>query len=169
MQRFDDRTDRSVEPLRRYRFVTRAMVWAANAGVYSWIWIVVGAFALALGSRRRYFAFFLVAIPVEFALTNGVIKRLFGRKRPISPLDNEWTAGLRRPRTSSFPSGHASAAGFSVAAMTALTPIWPGALLLAAGICFSRVFLRLHHGSDVVAGFLWGASCGLVFRIAFAQ
>ena len=44
------------------------------------------------------------------SLTNGVVKTLFRRVRPAEYDDIEFHHGLRRPITSSFPSGHATAA-----------------------------------------------------------
>ena len=66
---------------------------------------------------------------------------------------------MRIPRTSSFPSGHASSAFFAAVALRDS----PGAPLIfaaAAIVAASRVHVRMHHASDVVAGALLGAALG---------
>ena len=59
--------------------------------------------------------------------------------------------GMHRPITSSFPSGHAASA-FTAAVLLADSPFAPAYFLLAAGIAASRVYVRMHHTSDIVAG-----------------
>jgi undecaprenyl-diphosphatase len=70
---------------------------------------------------------------------------------------------VRRPLTSSFPSGHASAAFFSAAILTTATskplaPIWYSAAVIVA---VSRAYVRIHHLSDVVGGVAVGAALGV--------
>jgi undecaprenyl-diphosphatase len=105
---------------------------------------------------------------VESALTNGPIKAAFGRVRPADFADVDFRAGLRRPITSSFPSGHATAA-FTAATILAHTGrgdvLWYAAATVVAG---SRVYVRMHHSSDVVAGALLGLVLGRVARGWFA-
>jgi undecaprenyl-diphosphatase len=72
--------------------------------------------------------------------------------------------------TSSFPSGHASAAFFSAAILTtatgrSLAPVWYST---AAIVATSRAYVRIHHPSDVIggaaAGVLLGIAGSKVFR-----
>lgn len=74
--------------------------------------------------------------------------------------------GMRRPVTSSFPSGHAAAA-FAAAALLsagARRPVRLGWHLLAGAVAASRVYVRLHHPSDVLAGAALGAAYGRLTR-----
>jgi undecaprenyl-diphosphatase len=68
---------------------------------------------------------------------------------------------LHPPRSSSFPSGHSSAAAFATIIFWSWSP-WAGALcgLVALAMGASRVIVRAHHRTDVLAGFLWGALLG---------
>ena len=91
------------------------------------------------------------------------IKQLFRRRRP------EWTAEearphrLRSPRSSSFPSGHASAAFTAAGVLSAGGDhLWPLYYVLAAVVASSRCYVRIHHGSDVLAGALLGVGLALV-------
>jgi undecaprenyl-diphosphatase len=96
------------------------------------------------------------------AWTRVGIKSLVGRVRPERPAgDGPLPYNMRVPITSSFPSGHATAA-FTAAVFlsddgAALAPLWFG---LAGVVAFSRVYVRMHHASDVVAGAALGIVMG---------
>ena len=101
------------------------------------------------------------ALPVT-VLVNAMIKPIFDRQRPDLI---EGAPHLRRPKTASFPSGHASSGAMAASllsdAVPALRPLW----IAAAGVVgTSRVHARMHHGSDVVAGFVVGAALGSVVK-----
>jgi undecaprenyl-diphosphatase len=88
------------------------------------------------------------------------VKRLFRRSRPTKRGDPRFQ--VRTPRTSSFPSGHASAAFFSATVLTAWAasawaPLW---FVIAVIVATSRPFVRIHHASDVIAGAAVGAALG---------
>jgi undecaprenyl-diphosphatase len=88
------------------------------------------------------------------------MKSLFGRVRPAEYSELAFHHGLRRPITSSFPSGHATAA-FCAATLLGGGPAWYTA---ATAVAATRVYVRLHHGSDVIAGAAFGLGLGLVLR-----
>jgi membrane-associated phospholipid phosphatase len=73
--------------------------------------------------------------------------------------------GVRRPVTSSFPSGHASSAVFAATLLseghTRRAPLW---FALAGVVAASRPYAKLHHTSDVVAGAATGLTLALVAR-----
>ena len=92
-----------------------------------------------------------VALGVEAGLVNGPIKSMFERERPVV---EDRPLKLRKPKTSSFPSGHASAA---VVAASFITPGMPTAgkfavRSLAFLVSTSRIHVRIHHATDVAAG-----------------
>ena len=70
---------------------------------------------------------------------------------------------MHRPITSSFPSGHAASA-FTAATVLAGGPATPALYTLATLVAFSRVYVRMHHASDIVAGAALGLALGLVAR-----
>jgi undecaprenyl-diphosphatase len=96
------------------------------------------------------------------------VKTLVGRVRPERPeTDEPLPFGMRIPITSSFPSGHATAA-FTAATILARTgggdPLWYALATVVAG---SRVYVKMHHSSDVVAGALVGLALGRAVRRFF--
>ena len=90
-----------------------------------------------------------------------LLKYLFKRKRPLAPL-------LAAVRGLSFPSGHAimSLTFYGLLAYISWHTIDIGwmrylAIFMLVGLVlligFSRVYLRVHYASDVLAGFIIGA------------
>lgn len=152
--------------------VDRTLYALSQAGNHSALWhginlldATVGAWALnAAGGdgrrRRRNAVRRSLVLGAEQISVNGVVKTWFRRARP-STVD-EHPHDLRAPRTSSFPSGHASAAACSATMLSADlggAPLW---WLLAAGVAWSRVHVGAHHTSDVAAGAALGRTVGLL-------
>ena len=111
---------------------------------------------LAHAAAVRQFA---AAMGIESAVTNGPVKSLFRRTRPVHDLvEGPLPYGMRRPITSSFPSGHATAA-FTAAVLLADRNRAPW-YALATVVAGSRVYVRMHHASDVVVGAAFGLAFG---------
>ena len=102
------------------------------------------------------------ALLAEAVLVNGVIKSFFGRRRPVVAGRRPHT--LRQPLTSSFPSGHASAAMVAAALLSRRSPWAPAYYALALVVALSRIHVRIHHASDVAAGIGVGAALGSIAR-----
>lgn len=99
---------------------------------------------------------------IESLVVNGALKSLFGRRRPGSAADNPTDHHLRQPITSSFPSGHASAA-FCASTVLARGSRYGWLYhVVAAVVASSRIHVRLHHASDVIAGALVGRALGRI-------
>ena len=160
----DHHADRLSDTLRRNNAVAASCIAVSNAAVYSLIWLLLGVALLASGQHPRLGVQLLTLVPAEFVLTNGPVKLLVRRARPYATGASELMSGVLRPRTSSFPSGHASAASFVSTLM--IGQAWaPGAIALAAAICLSRVVVGVHHASDVIGGMAWGICLGVAVRL----
>ena len=138
----------------------------SSAADHSLLWLAAAGVREALGKARPGTAVRLAAVlGVESAVTNVALKSLFGRIRPA--LDPAFTGplpwGLRRPVTSAFPSGHATA-GFTTAVFLSRADPGPPWYLIAGLVAWSRVYVRLHHASDVVGGAALGLAFGLAAR-----
>lgn len=164
---FDRRVDAALERWRGRRVVDRVMVAASELGDFSLVWHIVGAARGLTGGPRTDQAFvFAALIGLESLVVNQGIKRLFRRARPTEAGDPRFP--VRRPSTSAFPSGHASAAFFAATLLTAwdgweFAPLW---FALATVVGTSRAFVRIHHPSDVAGGALVGVVLALLARAA---
>ncbi|WP_419920716.1 phosphatase PAP2 family protein [Candidatus Poriferisodalis sp.] len=161
--RFDATVDRWWDALRGQAIVDRIMYGASNVGEFSQLWHVLGA-ARALSPRRQVSdAFrFSALMALESLVVNQGVKRLFARRRPGTAAENPTRHPLRQPITSSFPSGHASAAFCAAAVLSRGSRLGPLYRVLATIVAVSRIHVRLHHASDVIAGALVGEIFGRI-------
>ena len=133
---------------------------------------------LTLLWQRRYWlcAGWVLAIGGN-AVLNPVLKNIFKRARPLHEDGQTFAAGW------SFPSGHASSSVVVYGMLAYVLVRWLPAryaavrlplVLLATALAFtvgcSRVFIRVHFASDVLAGFAsgmaWLAVCILAIELA---
>jgi undecaprenyl-diphosphatase len=143
----------------------RWVVRLSDAANYSRLWMGVAAGLAVFGGRRgrRAAATGMLAVGVTSAVTNLGLKPLADRRRPLQS-DGDAVADsrrVRRPESTSFPSGH-SASAFAFA--SAAGSVWPTISLplhaAAAMVGYSRVHTGVHYPSDVAAGALVGGVCG---------
>jgi undecaprenyl-diphosphatase len=162
---FDQWADDLLDRLRGNPVADQVFTAASHLGDFSLIWHLVSA-ARGLGSERAASDAFVMAalIGAESLLVNQGVKRLFRRTRPTESGDDRY--GVRKPSTSSFPSGHASAAAFAATLLATRSPGWakPFWYGLAAVVALSRAFVRIHHASDVVGGIATGLVLAAVAR-----
>ncbi len=127
---------------------------------------VVGACALVaavllLRGRRGLALGWVLAIAGN-GLLNVTLKQIFARVRPVHD------GGLAAAQGFSFPSGHSSGAvvmyGMLAYVLCRFAPLrWQlpvvlGAVTLSFSVGVSRVFLRVHFASDVLAGLISGTA-----------
>jgi undecaprenyl-diphosphatase len=157
---FDAAVDRAFDHIRTPA-VDRIFYPLSSAADHSLLWHVSGAArALVHHADAAWAARFSLALGAESALTNGAVKSLFRRVRPREYDELAFHHGLRRPITSSFPSGHATAA-FCAATLIDGGPGW---YVAAAAVASTRIYVRLHHASDVIAGAAFGVALGRIMR-----
>ncbi len=165
--RFDDRVDGAFDRVRGNPATDRLFYGASELGDFSLVWFILGALR-GLRSERDWHAAMRVGagLAVESALVNGVIKSFFRRRRPRTE-GFVHRLPVRRPRTSSFPSGHATSAFSAAALLSEDDALWPLYYAIAAVVATSRVYVKMHHASDVVAGAVLGALMGRAARSLF--
>jgi undecaprenyl-diphosphatase len=161
--RFDLAADRALGRLRSPA-LDRVAYAASAVGDWSVLWHLVGGTrALVDHDRLRQSVRLSIGLVAESAVVNQGVKRLFQRVRPVT--DRDHPHSLRKPLTSSFPSGHASSAFFAATYLAERgTPATPLLYVLAGVVAMSRPYVRVHHTSDVVAGAALGTVLGLVAR-----
>ena len=117
-------------------------------------------FFFLLVKKQNWFSIRVITIAISSLVLMLLLKQLFRRKRPLSPL-------LKAAKGLSFPSGHAmSAVTFYGLLIYLVYKYIQGAIpkyvligflalfILLIGI--SRIYLRVHYTSDVLAGFAMG-------------
>ena len=141
----------------RPAWLTAIMSLASAAGSAAGIWLFLG---LLLSVRHTPGVWKLgLALLITYSVVNLALKPGLARQRPSVAHPGVFV-GTQVPETSSFPSGHAAAAG---AGAFAVSRIWasatPGLWTLAVIIGCSRVYLGVHYPLDVLAGLLVGLGC----------
>ena len=142
-----------------------------SATVLGLVVVSIAGFMVLQGLRRT--ALFVCVASVSGSLLNWGLKEIFQRARP------DVVPHLREVMSLSFPSGHAMTSAVVYLTLGALlmrvvprrtTKIYcmAVAILLAALVGLSRIYLGVHYPTDVLAGWLvgfsWALFCWLVER-----
>ncbi len=135
-----------------------------NNGV---VWIVI-AVLLVISKKYRTTGLMLVgALVICLIIGNLTLKPVIARARPCW-VNTSVHLLVSSPKDYSFPSGH-TMSSFAAAVVLFLRNkkfgIW--ALLLAAMISFSRLYLYVHYPSDVAAGLVLGIAAAYLSVKAF--
>lgn len=161
--------DRSIEVvfdrLRGRRHVDRLFYTASALADFSLLWHLVGTGQALRSDRHASEALRLgAALGVESLVVNVGVKSLFRRTRPLRQEHERHQ--LRQPRSSSFPSGHATSGFMAATLLSQGRAPWcrAGWHLVASVVAASRVHVSIHHPSDVVAGALMGKGLGLLVQ-----
>lgn len=118
-------------------------------------------FYFLLVTKQNWFSIRVITISISSLVLMLLLKQLFQRKRPLSPL-------LKAAKGLSFPSGHAIMAvtfyGLLIYILQHTIEIdWLRVVVtllivvLIFLIGFSRIYLRVHYASDVLGGFIIGS------------
>ncbi|MCP4608721.1 MAG: phosphatase PAP2 family protein [Planctomycetes bacterium] len=114
---------------------------------------------------RQVFLLILFSFAVA-GISSDILKMIFNRLRPIHEYANELSF-FTRSASPAFPSGH-STKSVALALPFLFYAEYKGHLhtlvkcvlvLVAAMVCFSRIFLGAHYLSDVLAGIGWVFLC----------
>lgn len=127
------------------------------------LWIILGIILLFWKKTRPIGLTMLISLLFDFLIINVTLKDLIARPRPfvvneaITPLITD-VSPYR-----SFPSGHS---GGSFAAMFALYKWVPKrigipALILAALVALSRLYVGVHYPTDILTGCIIGFMCSV--------
>lgn len=152
----------------RCGFLDTVMPVITALGEYGALWMLLTAVLLIRKDTRQVGIMMAVALALDVLFCNIIIKPLVARPRPFA-LRPEIELLIQAPRDYSFPSGHTAVSFAAAGAM------WFGkqrgrvaALILAAVIGLSRIYLYVHYPSDVVCGAALGLLCGFL-GVIFAR
>ena len=160
---FDVAVDRAFDHLRGRVVADRVFYAASELGDFGLVWVLLGTVkGLRKGDDLAAALRMTAAMGVESVLVNGIIKSFFRRTRP--PWEVDRPLKVRRPLTSSFPSGHATSAVSAAMMLSEDDEWWPLYVVLAAVVASSRIYVKIHHASDVAAGLAVGVVLGMIGR-----
>lgn len=139
--------------------LVRAITTLGNGGA---IWILLTLVMLIIPRTRKVGCMMFTALLGTLLINNIILKNLIARTRPY-----EVIAGLEflvpKPGEYSFPSGHAGSSFAVACVMFRQLPKRFGvpAIVLAALIALSRLYVGVHYPSDVLFGIIDGIAIGL--------
>lgn len=146
--------------------VDRVFYGLSSAADHGLLWLGIGAVRAARAGDPAIAIKLGAVLGAESILTNGIVKSFFRRVRPPDHYthDGPLPYGMRRPITSSFPSGHAATAFLAASLLSKGTRAGPAYFALAGLVAYSRVHVRMHHAADVVGGAALGLTLGAIAR-----
>lgn len=138
--------------------VMRAITHLGDAGA---LWVLLAVVLLMMKRTRRLGAACASALAMGALATNVLLKNAVHRIRPYVALE-KLSILVSEPSDFSFPSGHATASFAAAWALFRLAPKKVGvpALVLAALIALSRLYVGVHYPTDVLAGAIIGILAG---------
>ena len=129
------------------------------------IWIAAAAAMTGSRTYRKYGIAMFAALAAGVLVGNVCLKHWVARARPcwLDPV----ALLIQNPTDYSFPSGHTLSSVIGAVMLTAANRKFAlPAILLAALIAFSRLYLYVHFPSDVLASVLLGVLIGCVAAFA---
>lgn len=134
-----------------------------DGGVF---WIALTLALLLFRRTRKLGLTCALALLIDVALCNGLIKNLVARTRPYV-VNPDIVLLIPKPGEYSFPSGHAAASfSFVGALLFSRCRWWIPAGVLACVIAVSRLYLYVHYPTDVLFGALFGLLFGYLAALA---
>ncbi len=129
-----------------------------NAGI---VWILVSALLLIPKKTRKAGFISFLALTASLFINNLLLKNLVRRIRPYD-VCSALLPLVKKPLDFSFPSGHTGSSFASAYVLYRYLPKKAGiaALLLAALIGLSRLYVGVHYPGDVLAGVVTGILSG---------
>lgn len=142
----------------RSGWMDQVMVWITALGDHGMIWIFAGLLLCLSRKYRKAGIWLLISLELGSIASNYMLKPLFMRPRPYEGLMIDLL--IPAPGGYSFPSGHTTSSFAAASALVmAGNPAGIPALILAALIAFSRMYLYVHYPTDILGGVVVGTVC----------
>ncbi|MBQ7148812.1 MAG: phosphatase PAP2 family protein [Pseudobutyrivibrio sp.] len=139
-------------------FIVPKITMLGNAG---WFWLVVTFLLIIIPSKRKWGLQAFIATIITVIICNLILKPGIMRCRPCW-LEPEVQMLVKVPHDYSFPSGHSNMSfAVATAIFTQNKKFGIPALVLAALIAISRLYVFVHWPTDVLVGTLIGICGGI--------
>lgn len=131
-------------------------------GEHGIFFLAVGVLLLFFKRSRRTGVTVISGMAGAYILINLIVKNVVNRLRPFQ-INTAVELMVKAPHDASFPSGHAMHAFiFATVLMCYDKRLGIPAVIIAALVSFSRLYLYVHFPSDVLAGIALGMIFGLI-------
>lgn len=139
----------------RTDMLTPLMKFVTFLGNGGWFWILCAVVLLAIPKTRKTGYAAVFSLIFGAIVTNLLLKNIVARPRPFAEIE-ALIPLIAKPTDFSFPSGHTTASFAVALVMFRMLPKKIGipAVVLAALVAFSRLYLGVHYPTDVLAGFV---------------
>ncbi len=160
LQLIDDRILMFVQEQVRITILNPLVIFISHLGDAGLFWIAFALLLALIPKTRKYGVLALSSLLFCFLINNVALKNLVARPRPYTRLP-DLVMLMKCPSDYSFPSGH-SCASFAVASslLWTMDKRWNKlripAVVLAALIALSRIYVGVHYPTDVLVGTLIG-------------
>lgn len=144
-------------------FMDSFWVFITSLADKGWFWILISVILLFFKKTRVVGVTAIFALIFNHVLTNMVLKDLIGRPRPYV-ISTEIVTLIKHLSSYSFPSGHTSSSFAAAFVLLRMLPKKAGipAIILAAMIGFSRMYVGVHYPTDVLGGIAVGLLCSIL-------
>lgn len=145
-----------------------AITHLGDGGIF---WIILAVALICFKKTRRCGVMMGAALICGLIIGNGALKNLIARDRPFiqDPVLQNYLL-ISPPSGFSCPSGHTLASFECAAVIFMNNKKWgTAALVLAALIGFSRIYLCVHFPSDVLFGLALGIAIGICVYFAYKK
>ena len=141
-------------------FLDAVMPYISSLARTGEVWILLALILVCFKKTRKAGVAMGLAMACGYLIGNMGMKNLFARTRPYDVAEVELL--VAKLHDFSFPSGHTLVSFEAATALTVYHRRWGvAALVLAALIAYSRLYLFVHYPTDVVAGALLGVGIAL--------
>ena len=132
-------------------------------GDHGILWILVTLALLIYPKTRRVGLICFISLALSVIFCNGLLKNLVDRPRPYTQIP-DLKLLVKEADDASFPSGHSSSSFCVAIVCLKRLPKKFGipAIIMAALIALSRLYVGIHYPTDVIVGTILGIVLGLI-------
>ena len=155
IQRLDGEILLQIQQHLRSDMLTPFMKSVTFLGNGGWFWILCAVVLLVIPKTRKTGCAAALSLILGAIVTNLLLKNIVARPRPFAEIE-ALIPLITKPKDFSFPSGHTTASFAVALVMLRMLPKKFGipAVVLAALVAFSRLYLGVHYPTDVLTGFV---------------
>lgn len=139
----------------------KAITHLGDIGIF---WIVMAILLILYPERRRAGFSVMIGMLLSLLINNLFIKNVVRRVRPYEVI-NGLESLIGKMGEFSFPSGHTATSFVAATIIACMLPqkrYGIAAIILAAMIGFSRIYIGVHYPTDVLFGAASGALIGML-------